>query len=233
MGRFLVRVALADRPGALGAVASRIGAVRGDMVGVEILDRRDGRALDDFLVELPDDAVDLLVSEIEEVDGAFVEAVHPVHGAVGDGRLDAYEGAAALMGERSPEGMLQVLVRLARRQLAADWSAVVDMGAAAGPRDGQDYVGDLVVLCEDGPVPANSRLLLLASDPPGTNRLPVAEIAWAPLATWDVTLVAGRPARRFVQAERDRLAAIARLGEARWSELSRSRSLRVHPAQVG
>jgi len=32
---FLLRVELPDRPGALGAVASRIGAVRGDLVAVD------------------------------------------------------------------------------------------------------------------------------------------------------------------------------------------------------
>ena len=44
---YLVRIWLPDRPGALGQVASRIGAVRGDVVGIEILER-DGR---DALIE--------------------------------------------------------------------------------------------------------------------------------------------------------------------------------------
>ena len=48
-----MRVWLPDRPGALGAVASRIGAVRGDLVGVDILERGAGRAIDELVVELP------------------------------------------------------------------------------------------------------------------------------------------------------------------------------------
>jgi len=54
MATFLVRIELPDRPGALGAVASRIGAVRGDVVSIEIIRRQDGRALDEFVVELAD-----------------------------------------------------------------------------------------------------------------------------------------------------------------------------------
>ena len=70
MATFLVRIELPDRPGALGAVASRIGAVRGDVVSIEIIRRQDGRALDEFVVELADaELVPLLLTEIAEVDG--------------------------------------------------------------------------------------------------------------------------------------------------------------------
>lgn len=70
MPRFLVRVRLLDRPGALGLVASRIGAVGGDIVAIDILERGDGEAVDEFVVELAGDhLVDLLRSEVHEVDG--------------------------------------------------------------------------------------------------------------------------------------------------------------------
>lgn len=76
MPRYLVRVRLLDRPGALGLVASRIGAVGGDIVAVDILERSGGEAIDEFVVELSsDDLVGLLRHEIHEVDGVAVEAV--------------------------------------------------------------------------------------------------------------------------------------------------------------
>src|SRR6476661_7170206 len=69
MQTFVVRVWVPDRPGALGQVASRIGAVRGDVVGIDILERGAGRAIDELVVELPDaDLVPLLVAEVGEVD---------------------------------------------------------------------------------------------------------------------------------------------------------------------
>src|SRR5437762_12925966 len=95
METYTVRVWLPDRPGALGAVASRIGAVRGEIVGIEILERGGGRAFDDLVVELPDGtSLDLLVAEMAQVDGVDVEDVRPVGDALHDPRLDALETAA-------------------------------------------------------------------------------------------------------------------------------------------
>jgi UTP:GlnB (protein PII) uridylyltransferase len=54
----LVRVWLPDRPGALGLVASRIGSIGGDIVGIDVLERGEGVAVDEFAVEIAD--LDLL-----------------------------------------------------------------------------------------------------------------------------------------------------------------------------
>ena len=70
MAGYVVRIALPDRPGALGLVASRIGAVGGDIVAINILERDEGQAVDEFVVEIGGDhLVELLQSEIHEVDG--------------------------------------------------------------------------------------------------------------------------------------------------------------------
>lgn len=74
--RYVVRIRLPDRPGALGQVASRIGAVGGDIVAIDILERAGGRAIDEFVVEMDGDhLVELLRTEIHEVDGVEVEDV--------------------------------------------------------------------------------------------------------------------------------------------------------------
>src|SRR5262245_58230979 len=49
MATFVLRLWLPDRPGALGAVASRVGAVGGDLVGIDILERGAGRAIDELV----------------------------------------------------------------------------------------------------------------------------------------------------------------------------------------
>ncbi len=72
MAGYVVRIALPDRPGALGLVASRIGAVGGDIVAINILEREDGRAVDEFVVEVDQELIDLLQSEIHEVDGVSI-----------------------------------------------------------------------------------------------------------------------------------------------------------------
>ncbi len=73
MAGYVVRIALPDRPGALGLVASRIGAVGGDIVAINILERDGGQAVDEFVVEIGShDLIELLQSEIHEVDGVTV-----------------------------------------------------------------------------------------------------------------------------------------------------------------
>ena len=87
-------------PGALGLVASRIGAIGGDIVGIDVLERSEHVAVDEFAVLLPDrDLVALLVREIEEVDGASVEEWREV-GTFPDPRLDALESVEHLSGAR-------------------------------------------------------------------------------------------------------------------------------------
>lgn len=73
-----MRVRLLDRPGALGLVASRIGAVGGDIVAIDILERESGTVVDEFVVELGDEGlVSLLRREVHEVDGVAIEEVRP------------------------------------------------------------------------------------------------------------------------------------------------------------
>jgi len=83
VARFLVRVRLLDRPGALGLVASRIGAVGGDIVAIDICEREQGSVVDEFLVELGDEElVSLLRREVHEVDGVAIEEIRRVDVAV-------------------------------------------------------------------------------------------------------------------------------------------------------
>src|SRR2546423_13290145 len=121
-----MRVWVPDRPGALGSVASRIGAVRGDLVGIDILERGAGRAIDELVVALPsEDLVPLLVKEIQQVDGVDVEDVRPARGEVPDARVAALETAALLVSQPDRAAVCAALVDHARRDFEAEWAAVL------------------------------------------------------------------------------------------------------------
>jgi prephenate dehydratase len=70
---------LPDRPGALGAVASRIGSVGADITDVTVSSRREGIAEDVFHIDLPVtagvDTVGLLLAEIHQVDGVVAPSL--------------------------------------------------------------------------------------------------------------------------------------------------------------
>ena len=107
METYVLRLWLPDRPGALGAVASRIGAVKGDVVGIEILETGQGQAVDELVVQLPDSTlVDLLIGEVRQVDGVEVEEVRRL-GTAGYDRLgDTLDTAAALVAATDREALL-------------------------------------------------------------------------------------------------------------------------------
>ena len=122
----LIRVRVPDRPGALGLVASRIGALRGDIVGIEVLDRSDGVALDELAVVLPDaEVIPAVAREIAEVDGTVTESVTIVE-ALPEPRLDAYRTATALCHAPTADERFSVLVRATQTAVRADWCAVLD-----------------------------------------------------------------------------------------------------------
>jgi predicted enzyme related to lactoylglutathione lyase len=78
MATYLLRCALPDRPGALGLVASRIGAVRGDIVSIAVRRRLADSVIDEFRVVLPDDTrIELLQAEVAQVDGVRIESCEP------------------------------------------------------------------------------------------------------------------------------------------------------------
>jgi hypothetical protein len=214
---FVLRVWLPDRPGALGAVASRIGAVRGDLVGIDILERGAGRAIDELAVELPEDRlVPLLVHEVGQVDGVDVEEVRTVEGPLPDPRLDALETAAALVEQTDVADLLEVLAGEAQRDFAADWAAVVAL-------DG----GAVSVSTGEAPEPVWLVAFLAGSTSSTTAANGDAgpdDVAFAILPTAGIALVLGREGKTFRARERRQLLALARVAGHRWAELSTAAS---------
>lgn len=128
---FVVRVWLPDRPGALGHVASRIGALRGDVVGIDILERGGGFAVDELVVTLPDDGLrELLVAEIMQVEGVAVEDVRRVASDRPDAGLVALETAVVLV-EAPIEARLDLLCGRLADLLDADWVAALDTATSS------------------------------------------------------------------------------------------------------
>src|SRR6187402_1691251 len=114
-----------DRPGALGQVASRIGAVRGDVLAIEILEHGAGRAIDELMVSLPDDnLISLMTAEVDAVDGVSVESIRVVDEDRTDPSLAALALCAAVA-ESAADERLQVLAAGVARIVEADWVAVM------------------------------------------------------------------------------------------------------------
>jgi hypothetical protein len=207
----LVRVWLPDRPGALGAVASRIGATRGDIVGLDVLERGGSVAVDEFAVELEQvELVPMLVREIEEVDGASVEEVRVVE-SFPDPRIDALESATELCEANGVEELHKVLVGHLRDEFLADWVALLDHGR---------------MISADGATPSIEKLAAFAT---GTVASPLVaegasgpdDLAVATLPTHDAALLVGRDGHPFRRRERLQLLALTRIADRAWELLDR------------
>jgi len=225
---FVVRLWLPDRPGALGAVASRIGAVRGDVVGIHILETGGGRAVDELVVRLPrQQLVELLVSEIEQVDGVQVELVRPAGPTELDPGVDGLEIAAVLVGAAEPEELLIALCAHGGRALGAEWTAVVDGRSGQVRRaSGQSPEGPWLAAFVIGSMAsAASGGEASGTDPGGPD-----DVAWAPMPAAGLALVVGRGGTAFRARERRSLAAMARIADTRLRELGPLRSRLAHPS---
>jgi hypothetical protein len=129
---YLLRLVLPDRPGALGAVATALGAIGADILSVDIVERSPGFAVDDLVVELPSDKLaDTLITASVTVEGVRVESIRPYAGQIDPHR--ELELLDALATKPDPTGA--VLADGVTRIFRAGWALVL-----AEPVDGQAAV---------------------------------------------------------------------------------------------
>ena len=121
---FLIRVQLPDRPGALGAVATALGKVGVDILSLDVVERRSGIAIDDFVVELPSGQLpDMLITAAESVEGVEVDAVRPWAGVLDTHReLELVEEVAA-----DPAHGLQTFTEGVPKIIRAGWAIVLSL----------------------------------------------------------------------------------------------------------
>ena len=120
---YLLRVLLPDRPGMLGAVATALGAAGADILGVDVVERSAGVAVDDLIVELPPGKLaDSLVSAAVSVPGVTVESIQRYYAEVGEAHreLELLDALAA-----APDRAVELLVSGAPRIFRAGWAVVV------------------------------------------------------------------------------------------------------------
>jgi hypothetical protein len=218
-----MRVWLADRPGALGAVASRIGAVGGDVTGIDILERGEDRVIDELTIDLPsEDLIPLMLAKIRELDAVDVEDVREVVGGMPHPLGDALEVASDLVACRDGRSLFELLVAGVQSAFSAEWAAVVDVHGPA-----------VVAASPDAP-PApwleafvtGTRSAAAEPHAAATAR----DVAWASLETSSLALLVGRGGRPFRARERRQLATLARVADLRWRELATRDGIRSHPA---
>lgn len=130
---YLLRVILPDRPGMLGAVATALGDVGGDIVSLDVVERGPEGAVDDLLVQLPAGGLaDVLITAAQSVPGVIVESLRPYLGADDLHRdLELVDELAA-----APTDALRLLVELAPGVFRAGWALLITDGSVVASSAG-------------------------------------------------------------------------------------------------
>ena len=124
-----LRVSLADRPGSLAALTAALSRAGANVLSVTVLERDQGRALDDLLLEWPyARAWDELTGAIENCPGLRIHGIRHVAVAAATSDLDLVRQAAEQPG-RAVETVIDGLPHV----LLADWAAAFDRTAPRAP----------------------------------------------------------------------------------------------------
>jgi hypothetical protein len=123
-----MRIWLPDAPGVLGAVATEIGAVQGNVVGLEVLEREAGVAIDELVVELPDEpgAIDAACRGVRNVPGAGVEDVTELYAPAKDREDTVLAAAAGILQAATPTAVMQALAGHLMVLFDLSWLALAD-----------------------------------------------------------------------------------------------------------
>jgi hypothetical protein len=123
-----MRIWLPDAPGVLGAVAAEIGAAQGNVVGLEVLEREAGVAIDELVVELPDEpgAVDAVCRGVRNVPGAGVEEVTELKAEAKDREDTVLAAAAGILQAATPTAALNALTGHLMTLFDLAWLALAD-----------------------------------------------------------------------------------------------------------
>jgi hypothetical protein len=202
---YVLRLWLPDFPGTLGRVAAAIGQAGGDVIGIEILERGAGMAIDELIVVIPSDAenaMEQLIAEVSQVEGVAVEDIHTVALDRPDQSVLALDTAARIM-ESPRDERLEATCELVREMLESDWCTIMRRDTA-------------IPLAVSGDVPDLPWVIAFLA---GTTHLAgdaahehtPADIAWAPLDLLDAVIVIGRILGAFRLRERQHVTLIARI----------------------
>lgn len=179
-----------DRPGSLGALAVELGTAGADIISLDVVDRVDGVAVDDIVVDVSQGTLpDTLITAAERLDGVMVDSLQPFGGILDAHRelelIDAVAGA----GDRAP----QLLADELPAALRVGWALVVETTPECCRLVAR---GESAPMWEGAGVPAlvglERAVGLHDDDVPATWRAMDTSLAAAPLVPGHV-LVIGRP----------------------------------------
>lgn len=193
---YLLRVVLPDRPGMLGALASALGGEGADILSVDVVERGNGVAVDDLVVDMPSSRPpDVLITAAESVREVSVESLRPFSGPLDTAReLELVEAVTA-----APRQGMALLADAVPRIYRAAWALVVEVAGTGSDAVRRVAASSAAPETEAQHLPWLPLERATVLDPAAVHEVPEAwtdldtELAAAPVGHPGRALVVGRP----------------------------------------
>lgn len=193
---YLLRVVLPDRPGTLGALASALGGEGADILSVDVVERGNGVAVDDLVVDMPASRPpDVLITAAESVRDVSVESLRPFSGPLDTAReLELVEAVTA-----APGRAMALLADAVPRIYRAAWALVVEVAGTGTDAVRRVAASSAAPETEARHLPWLPLERATVLDPAAVHEVPEAwtdldtELAAAPVGHPGRALVIGRP----------------------------------------
>ena len=189
---FLLRIVLPDKPGSLGAVATALGNAGADILGVYVVERAAGHAIDDIAVELPlGRPPDVLITAAESVPGSrWSRSARTPGSCTTHHELELIDEITG-----DPERGLALLAEGVPRIFRAGWALIVRREGTRSYRLAESAAAPETVAADLPWLPLEAPIVL----DPEVHWVPEpwttldTELAAAPLGPGAAGLVVGRP----------------------------------------
>ncbi|MBV9293777.1 MAG: ACT domain-containing protein [Frankiales bacterium] len=117
-----LRVSLADRPGALAALARALAGAGANVLSVTVTEREQGRAVDDLLLDWPyERPFDAVVRAVESCDGARLHGLRHVSESAPSRDCDVMQQVVD-----QPHRAIETVIDALPHLMLADWCAAFD-----------------------------------------------------------------------------------------------------------
>ncbi|MGJ6979343.1 amino acid-binding protein [Aestuariimicrobium soli] len=170
----MLRVQLPDRPGSLGQVATAMGTVGADISAIEIVEKRSGSVINDFMLTMPPHQLpDALVSVCNQLEGVNVLWLsrYPENWSL-ESDIDLLDRISA-----DPSNSADILVTFGPAVFHSQWAVVLD--AHGQPRAASQLAPELSPAAAEalGPLSGTDTRELVAGWLPGWGDTTIAHAA--------------------------------------------------------
>jgi acetolactate synthase small subunit len=126
--RVAVRLVLADKPGMLATAAKLVADMGANVVGLEVLESDEGKAVDDLMIEIDNEQhLNELCQALRQMGDVDIEHVRILAADAEERGLQVLSAAVSILETTNSTASLATLLGLTKSLFGAEWSTLIDL----------------------------------------------------------------------------------------------------------